>query len=287
MTTVVFRFPASGAHVIYRKEKVPKILDMWTKLWGETERSVALANLLREETGVHAEQIDPRLQHRPELPLQQSAQCFRRLHPIAGLQSEGQARLAHGGMGCRRPLPMSVIQEFKADVTVASPLEESGILSDGPKPRDHDTPDQKVRIGAGGETPLHAGLEVRISVSPIPGLRTGWLTRIEEVHPPAAGGARPGSVTRSSKGRLPCGITDMISKSLEGGVVVDTLRYALPFGSLGHAVAGRWVRKQMEELFAFGAHRCTLGSAKSSDPTTRLPRASQLKPRFSVVGGWR
>ena len=58
VTTVVFRFPRAGAHVIYRKEKVPKITDMWTKLWGETERSVALAHLLREEAGARVEQID-------------------------------------------------------------------------------------------------------------------------------------------------------------------------------------------------------------------------------------
>ncbi|MCH1582359.1 MAG: hypothetical protein L7S63_04510 [Flavobacteriales bacterium] len=58
VTTVVFRYPGAGAHVIYRKEKVPRIADMWTKLWGETERSVALAHMLREETGVQVEQID-------------------------------------------------------------------------------------------------------------------------------------------------------------------------------------------------------------------------------------
>lgn len=58
VTTVVFRYPGCGAHVVYRKEKVPRIEDMWTKLWGETERSVALANLLREEAGVEVEQID-------------------------------------------------------------------------------------------------------------------------------------------------------------------------------------------------------------------------------------
>ena len=58
VTTVVFRYPQAGAHVIYRKEKVPRISDMWTKLWGETERSVALAHLLREESEVEVEQID-------------------------------------------------------------------------------------------------------------------------------------------------------------------------------------------------------------------------------------
>ena len=58
VTTVVFRFPNNGAHVIYRRERVPKIHDMWTKLWGETERSVALANLILEECGLRVHQID-------------------------------------------------------------------------------------------------------------------------------------------------------------------------------------------------------------------------------------
>ena len=58
VTTVVFRFPNNGAHVIYRRERVPKILDMWTKLWGETERSVELANLILEECNLRVNQID-------------------------------------------------------------------------------------------------------------------------------------------------------------------------------------------------------------------------------------
>jgi len=58
VTTVVFRFPNNGAHVIYRRERVPKILDMWTKLWGETERSVDLANLILEECNLRVNQID-------------------------------------------------------------------------------------------------------------------------------------------------------------------------------------------------------------------------------------
>lgn len=33
VTAIVFRFPGHGAHVIYRKEKIPKIDVMWTKLW--------------------------------------------------------------------------------------------------------------------------------------------------------------------------------------------------------------------------------------------------------------
>ena len=57
VTTVVFRYPGSGAHVIYRKEKVPRIEDMWTKLWGETTRSVDVAIYLKDR-GIIVDSID-------------------------------------------------------------------------------------------------------------------------------------------------------------------------------------------------------------------------------------
>ena len=58
VTTVVFRYPGNGAHVIYRRERVPKITDLWTKLWGETERSVDLAELILSECKIRVKQID-------------------------------------------------------------------------------------------------------------------------------------------------------------------------------------------------------------------------------------
>ncbi|MBV42963.1 MAG: hypothetical protein CL834_08010 [Crocinitomicaceae bacterium] len=69
-TTVVFRFPGNGAHVIYRKEKLPKIDDLWTKLWGETERSVALARLILEECNIRVKQIDLDYNSDPAYPSQ-------------------------------------------------------------------------------------------------------------------------------------------------------------------------------------------------------------------------
>jgi predicted RNase H-related nuclease YkuK (DUF458 family) len=57
VTTIVFRYPHNGAHVIYRKERVPRINDMWTKLWGETERSVQAAFLL-DKNDASISQID-------------------------------------------------------------------------------------------------------------------------------------------------------------------------------------------------------------------------------------
>jgi len=46
-TTVLFHIGNTGCHFLYHKEKLPKIDDMWTKLWGETTRSVEVANYLK------------------------------------------------------------------------------------------------------------------------------------------------------------------------------------------------------------------------------------------------
>tara|TARA_B110000285_G_scaffold130453_1_gene146563 strand:+ start:1132 stop:1587 length:456 start_codon:yes stop_codon:yes gene_type:complete len=47
-TTLVFHVGNSGCHVIYKKERVPKIRDMWERLWKECEKSVDVALYLRE-----------------------------------------------------------------------------------------------------------------------------------------------------------------------------------------------------------------------------------------------
>ncbi|MBS3739609.1 ribonuclease H-like YkuK family protein [Mesohalobacter halotolerans] len=56
-TTLVFNVGATGCHVIYQKEVVPLITDMWTRLWGEAERSVETALYLRER-GIEIDTID-------------------------------------------------------------------------------------------------------------------------------------------------------------------------------------------------------------------------------------
>ena len=56
-TTLVFNVAATGCHVIYKKEVVPIISDMWTRLWGEAERSVDTALYLRQN-GVEIDTID-------------------------------------------------------------------------------------------------------------------------------------------------------------------------------------------------------------------------------------
>jgi predicted RNase H-related nuclease YkuK (DUF458 family) len=46
-TAVVLRYHCNGAQVLYRREKGPRIRDLWTRLWGEVERSIAVAADLR------------------------------------------------------------------------------------------------------------------------------------------------------------------------------------------------------------------------------------------------
>jgi len=58
VSTILFRYPNNGAKVIYRKERLPKIIDMWSRLWAELERSIEMAQFLRETCGIRITQID-------------------------------------------------------------------------------------------------------------------------------------------------------------------------------------------------------------------------------------
>ena len=63
-TTVVLRYRKNGAHVLYRREKRERIRDLWTRLWGEVERSLDVARLLMEG-GVNVSRIDMDLNSDP------------------------------------------------------------------------------------------------------------------------------------------------------------------------------------------------------------------------------
>ena len=57
-TTVVLRYQGNGAQVLYRREKASRIPDLWTRLWGEVERSVAVARELTEIGRIPVSRID-------------------------------------------------------------------------------------------------------------------------------------------------------------------------------------------------------------------------------------
>jgi predicted RNase H-related nuclease YkuK (DUF458 family) len=56
-TTLVCHVSSSGCHVIYQKEVMPEIKDMWTRLWKECEKSVEVALYLREH-GIEIDTVD-------------------------------------------------------------------------------------------------------------------------------------------------------------------------------------------------------------------------------------
>ena len=67
-TTVVIRFPHKGAHVLYVKEKLPRINDMWSRLWKEVERSVELAQFIENECLIPVHQVDMDFNEDPGFP---------------------------------------------------------------------------------------------------------------------------------------------------------------------------------------------------------------------------
>ncbi len=68
VTTLVFRYHQRGAHVVYKKEKVPRVNDLFSRLWKEMEKSASLALHLRENYGVNISQIDLDYNDDPKYP---------------------------------------------------------------------------------------------------------------------------------------------------------------------------------------------------------------------------
>jgi len=114
-------------------------------------------------------------------------------------------------------------------------------------------PDQKLRVGKGGDVPISPGLEIEISVAPMLGIRTGWRTRIVEVQGPEVALGEAWFRDIQESGPFALWNHTHAFKALPGGgtAVMDHVEYKLPAGRLGQAVAGFWVRRQVDGLFAF------------------------------------
>lgn len=59
ITTIVGFHPGNrGAFIYYIKDYVPRVKDTAKRLWNEVEKSIAIANLIREKHGIDVEAID-------------------------------------------------------------------------------------------------------------------------------------------------------------------------------------------------------------------------------------
>lgn len=57
-TCIVYRYGNRGAHYVYFKEEVPRIRDMFTRLYGEATRTLEAAQLLDGEIPVSFEALE-------------------------------------------------------------------------------------------------------------------------------------------------------------------------------------------------------------------------------------
>lgn len=64
-SVIVLYKPGKGGHVLYMKERCPKIKDRYTRLWSEVEKSVDIANSLCEAGIKKPEYIDLDLNPNP------------------------------------------------------------------------------------------------------------------------------------------------------------------------------------------------------------------------------
>lgn len=136
-------------------------------------------------------------------------------------------------------------------------------------------PEQGLRVGKGGATPIFPGHRVQISVAPFGPFRSRWTTLIGDVVPPDEQEKEAWFNDIQLNG--PFARWDHLHafRAIPGGgvAVMDRVEYAVPLGRLGAWVAGRWVDRQISALFAY--------------------RREQLRHRFGEVdlpagweGGW-
>lgn len=58
VTTIVYRYGTRGAHYIYYKEKLPRIRDMYSRLFDEARRTIETAQLIDNEIPVAFEGLE-------------------------------------------------------------------------------------------------------------------------------------------------------------------------------------------------------------------------------------
>lgn len=115
-------------------------------------------------------------------------------------------------------------------------------------------PDQRLQVLTSVDRPVRAGDCVVIRVSPLPGVRLRWKSLISEVEPPGKGAlGMAWFIDIQEGGPFSRWEHRHAFRTLPGGgtAVLDVVEYDLPLGALGRMVAGRWVGRNIDGLFAF------------------------------------
>lgn len=93
---------------------------------------------------------------------------------------------------------------------------------------------------------IHTGMLIKYRVKPLFGIGVTWITEITDVNSPTS------FIDKQLKG--PYSLWEHRHKFIEkdgGTLVVDHVRYALPFGVLGSLAHGLLVKKRLSDIFDF------------------------------------
>jgi predicted RNase H-related nuclease YkuK (DUF458 family) len=58
VTAIVYRYGIRGAHYIYHKQRIPRIQDIFSRLWKEAEFTIETATFLKENMPIQIEALE-------------------------------------------------------------------------------------------------------------------------------------------------------------------------------------------------------------------------------------
>lgn len=101
-------------------------------------------------------------------------------------------------------------------------------------------------ITGGGDRPMFPGQIIQYIVSPLAGIKTGWITEITHVKEPEY------FVDEQRFGPYSLWHHKHFLKEIPGGVEMeDVVDYKLPFGFIGRMVHPLLVKPRLEEIFEY------------------------------------
>ncbi|WP_163715460.1 SRPBCC family protein [Mangrovibacterium lignilyticum] len=104
----------------------------------------------------------------------------------------------------------------------------------------------KFEISSGRPDSMYKGQMITYKLSPLPGIKTNWVTEITESVPPSF------FVDEQRFGPyLMWHHEHFFQQETDGILMKDKVSYKLPFGLLGHLAHSFFVKRQLKQIFEF------------------------------------
>lgn len=126
-------------------------------------------------------------------------------------------------------------------------LSEAWDFFSSPKNLENITPSHMgFKITSGKSSKMYPGQIISYQVSPLPGIKTSWVTEITHVK------ANEFFVDEQRFGPYAMWHHEHHFEERDGGVfMIDKVTYKIPFGFLGHIAQSLFVKKQLTGIFEF------------------------------------